>query len=342
MAFFWSFFPCALALTPPATPPHQLWKPLPTAALLAKSKAAETPSKVIQIEAQPLPSVRSRSKATAAAASVGPDLACMDHDYCLPNKGSTTEEPAKRWNVKQQSLITIKPMQASTTTQTLAATVAQIQPAKNPVINVKMQSFPQTDSLEKKADGMGERFVLETPDASPTRQESESSFKVRSPRRGPLKRSYRRHAASRSPSPRSSPNKGTGGRSRKRSHRSPSPTPSCSDSCSSRSQSRSCSPAKKRFVPSKNLISSLNQFQEFHICIIPRLFLLICRYRSHDSNSSSSCSSRSSSPSSPSPPRRRRNSYSSSRSGSWSRSRSRSPQRQTQWNENRRLYRYEI
>lgn len=334
MAFFWSFFSCALALTPPATPPHQLWKPLPTAALLAKSKAAETPSKVIQIEAQPLPSVWSRSK---AAASVGPDLACMDHDYCLPNKGSTTEEP-KRWNVKQQSLITIKPIQASTTTQTPPAAMAQIQPAKNPVIPVKTPSFPQTEPLEKKTDGTDECFVLETPDASPTRQESESSFKVRSPRRGPLKRSYRRHAASRSPSP--SPKKGTNGRSRKRSHRSSSPTPSCSDSCSSRSRSRSCSSAKKRFVLlSKYKISSVtHQFQEFLICI-PHLFILICRYRSRDSDCSSS-SSRSSSSSSPSPPRRRRNSYSSSRSGSWSRSRSRSPQRQPQWNENRRLYRY--
>lgn len=255
MAFFWFFFPCALALTPPATPPHQLWKPLPTAALLAKSKAAEAPSKVIQIEAQPLPSVWSRSKATAAAASVGPDLACMDHDYCLPDKGSTTEEPARRWNIKQQSLITIKPIQASTTTQTPPAAMARIQPAKNPVIPVKTPSFPQTEPFEKKTDGMDECFVLETPDASPTRQESESSFKVRSPRRGPLKRSYRWHAASRSPSPRSSPKKGTSGRSRKRSHRSPSPTPSCSDSCSSRSRSRSCSSAKKRFVLLSKLLS---------------------------------------------------------------------------------------
>lgn len=276
------YFPRALALTPPATPPHQMWKPLPTSSLLVKSKAAETtkqsPSKVIQIEAQPLPSVRSRSKATPAAASVAPDLACMDHDYCLPNKGSPTEEPVKRWNVKQQPVITIKPIQVSTTTQTpSAATAPSVQPVINPVIPVKTQVFPQSDHLEKRANGgPGECSVLETPDASQTRQESESSFKVRSPRRDPSMRSYRRHAASRSPSPRFSPKTRTGGRSRKRrSPRSPSPVSSCSESCSSRSRSRSCSPPKKRFVLlSKLQVNSLvHHFQKYLILF---LFLVHC------------------------------------------------------------------
>ncbi|KAE8280610.1 Peroxisome proliferator-activated receptor gamma coactivator-related protein 1 [Larimichthys crocea] len=64
------------ALTPPATPPHQMWKPLAPVALLGKSKAAEasksSPSKVIQIEARPLPTVKSRSKPTPVAATVAP------------------------------------------------------------------------------------------------------------------------------------------------------------------------------------------------------------------------------------------------------------------------------
>lgn len=239
-----------------------MWKPLPTSSLLVKSKAGEptkqSPSKVIQIEAQPLPSVRSHSKATPAAAPVAPDLACMDHDYCLPNKGSSTEEPVKHWNVKQQPVLTIKPIQVSTTAQApSAATAPSLQP-----IPVKTQVFPQSDHLEIRAnDGQSECSVLETPDASPSRQESESSFKVRSSRRDPLSRSYRRHAASRSPSPRCSPKTRTGGRSRKRrSHHSPSPLSSCSDSYSSRSRSRSCSPPKKRFV----LLSKLRVISVVH------------------------------------------------------------------------------
>ncbi|XP_047459694.1 peroxisome proliferator-activated receptor gamma coactivator-related protein 1 [Mugil cephalus] len=312
------------ALTPPATPPHQMWKPLAPVALLGKSKASEasksSPCKVIQIEARPLPSIRSRSKPTPAAAAVDPELACMDHDYCLPNKA--TGEQGKRWNVKQQSFITIKPIKqqaATTTTQTRPFTpAASLQPAANPVVSTKTQDYPPAQPLEQRRnDGMSGTSVLETPDASPAWQENEHTDVDGSPRRGPRRRSYRQRSSSRTPSPRCSPEETREGRSRKRrSHRSPSPMSSCSesDSHSSRSRSRSgsCSPLKKR-------------------------------YR-HNSQSSSSSSSRSSSRSSPSvsrsPPRRRRYSYSSSRSGSWSRSRSRShsPQRQAQWSRNRRLY----
>ncbi|XP_031594868.1 peroxisome proliferator-activated receptor gamma coactivator-related protein 1 [Oreochromis aureus] len=302
------------ALTPPATPPHQMWKPLAAVALLGKSKASEasksSPSKVIQIEAQPLPSVRPRSKPTLAAATVAPDLACLDHDYCLPNKGTPTAEPGKRWNIKQQSFITIKPIRqhTPTTTQTTPGALASsLQSTINQVVLTKTQVCPMKP-LEPKANRLDESSVMETPDASPTRLETE--LKERSPRRGPLGRSYRRHAASRTPSPGCSPEERTRGRSRKRSHHSPSPMSSCSesDSDSSRSRSRSHSPTKKR-------------------------------YRHQSSSSSSSRSSYRHSVSR-SPPRRRRYSYSSSRSGSWSRSRSRSlsPQRRDQWSKGRRLY----
>ncbi|XP_026212092.1 peroxisome proliferator-activated receptor gamma coactivator-related protein 1 [Anabas testudineus] len=308
------------ALTPPATPPHQMWKPLVPVALLGKSKTSEasklSPSKVIQIEARPLPSVRSRSKPTPAAITIAADLACMDHDYCLPNKGTSTGEPGKRWNVKQQSFITIKPIKQPTeaTTQTPPASLdssAKVDPA----VTTKTPRFPLTQPLDHRPDGLERNSVLETPDASPTRQETDSAGKEGSPRRGPSGRSYRQHAASRTTSPRSSPKERTGARSRKRSHRSPSSMSSGSesDSHSSRSRSRSHSPSKKRYRP--------------------RL-----------SESSSSSSSRSSSRSSPSvscsPPRRRRYSYSSSRSGSWSRSRSRSrsPDRRAQWSRSRRMY----
>ncbi|XP_028279939.1 peroxisome proliferator-activated receptor gamma coactivator-related protein 1 [Parambassis ranga] len=310
------------ALTPPATPPHQMWKPLAAVALLGKSKTAEaskpSPSKVIQIEAQPLPSLKSRSKPTASAATVAPDLACMDHDYCLPNKGASAGELGNRWNVKQQSFITIKPIKQhapTTTERPAAAPASSLQVTINPVVATKPSVFPPTEPLEQETNnGMEGSSVLETPDASPARQESESASRDRSPGRGPLERSYRRRASSRTPSPKCSPKERTGGRSRKRrSHRSPSPMSSCSESDSHSSRSRSRSPAKKR-------------------------------YRPRNSESSSSSSSRSSSRSSPSasrsPPRRRRYSYSSSRSGSWSRSRSRSqsPQRKAQWRRSRRLY----
>ncbi|CAJ1067605.1 peroxisome proliferator-activated receptor gamma coactivator-related protein 1 [Xyrichtys novacula] len=309
------------ALTPPATPPHQMWKPLTPVALLGKSKAAEASksctSKVIQIEARPLPSVRSRNKATPslAAASVAPDIACMDHDYCLPNKGASNIETGKSWNAKQQSLITIKPI---TTQISSAVPSLAVQSNANPVATCKPQ-VTLRESLDHRTDGVERSSVLETPDASPSRSETDGSVKEASPRGGPYGRSYRRHAASRTPSPKSSPKERIGARSRKRRpRRSPSPVSSSSESEShssrsrSRSQSRSRSPSKKR-------------------------------YRSYREDRSSSSSSRSSSRSSPSvsrsPPRRRRYSYSSSRSGSWSRSRSRSgsPERRAHWSRSRRL-----
>ncbi|XP_034537885.1 peroxisome proliferator-activated receptor gamma coactivator-related protein 1 [Notolabrus celidotus] len=306
------------ALTPPATPPHQMWKPLTPVALLGKSKASEasksSPSKIIQIEARPLPSVRSRTKPipSPAAASVTPEVACMDHDYCLPAKGTSNNDSGKRWNVKQQTFITIKPI----TTQTPpAAPSSSTQSNANAAATSKSQ-VTLRDPLDNRTDNVERSSVLETPDASPSRSETDVTVKEASSRGGPYGRSYRRHAASRTPSPRSSCQERTGGRSRKRrSRRSPSPmsSGSVSDSHSSRSRSRSHSPPKKRY----------------RSC-----------HRDRSSSSSSCSSSRSSSPVSRSPPRRRRYSYSSSCSGSWSRSRSRSrsPQRQTEWSRGRRLH----
>ncbi|MEQ2276985.1 hypothetical protein XENORESO_016854 [Xenotaenia resolanae] len=298
----------AAALASKTTPPNQMWKPLVPLILLGKATTSEaskpSASKVIQIEPQPLPSIRFRSKATPAAASVAPDVACMDHDYCFSNKSLSPDEPSKRWNVKTQSVFTIKPLK-----QHPSSPAPSPQSATNSVISSKTQDCPRTVQAEKKTEDESEEWsVKEMPDASPSQQEC-----VTSPRRGPSGRSYRRYTASRTPSPRCSPKERTRGRSRKRFYCSPSPTSSCSDSYSSRSRSRSNSPAKKR-------------------------------YRHRNSDSSLSSSSRSSSRSSPSlslsPPRRRRYSYSSSRSGSWSRSRSRSlsPERQAQWSRSRGLH----
>ncbi|XP_054885437.1 peroxisome proliferator-activated receptor gamma coactivator-related protein 1 [Poeciliopsis prolifica] len=305
----------AAALTPKTASPSQMWKPLAPAALPGKPNSSEAPksthSKVIQIEAQPLHPVRGRSKVTPAAAPVAPDLACMDHDYCLSNKSVPPGESGKRWNIKQQSVFTIKPLREHP--PSLPPTLPPVfaaspQEATYSVISPRTQDCPQTVQAQKNRDVSEQYSVVNTSDFSPSQQEH-----VTSPRMGSSRRSYHRYVASRTPSPSCSPKERTRGRSRKRFYRSPSPMSSCSDAYTSRSRSRSKSPAKKR-------------------------------YRRRNSDSSLSSSSRSSSRSSPSlsrsPPRRRRYSYSSSHSGSWSRSTSRSPspQRQTQWNRGRGLH----
>lgn len=233
----------ASALTPPATPPHQMWKPLAPVALLGKGKVTEvfksSPSKVIQIEPRPLPSFRCRNRPTPVAThAVTPEVACMDHDYCLYNK--STGETGKRWNVKQQSVISIKPIKPTmATVQTPPA--APVSSATLSTNATKAESVLMTAAKDHRTNGMGSSSVLESPDASPTRQET---FTEENSKKGPFGRSYRQHSASRSPDP----DQTTRGRSRKRSHRSPSPLSSSSDSDShsSRSRSRSHSPSKKR------------------------------------------------------------------------------------------------
>uniref|UniRef100_A0A3B5LY27 RRM domain-containing protein n=1 Tax=Xiphophorus couchianus TaxID=32473 RepID=A0A3B5LY27_9TELE len=221
------FFSSALA--PKTASPNQMWKPLAPAALLGKPNSSEAPksnpSKVIQIEAQPLHPVRVRSKATPAAAPVAPDLACMDHDYCLSNKSVSPGESGKRWNIKQQSVFTIKPLR-------------QHPSSPPPTLPPVLAASPQENR-----DASEQCSIMETSDFSPSQQE-----RVTSPRMRPSGRSYRRYVASRTPSPSSSPKERTRGRSKKRFYRSSSPTSSCSDAYTSRSRSTSKSPAKKRFV----------------------------------------------------------------------------------------------
>lgn len=225
-----------------------MWKPLVPVALTSKSKTAEasktSPLKIIQIEPRPLPSCRYRSRHTPTAATVAPEVACMDHDYCLPNKG--TEDVGKRWNVKQQQpSITIKPIKPNTTTTQTRPTAPTMsaRPTTVATFTTKAQEVQLTKVLDHRTDGMERSSVLETPDASPVHEET---VQDPSPKPEPFGRSYRRHAASRSPSPRSSPKEENRGRSRKRFRRSPSPVSNSSDSDSSRSRSRSQSPPKKR------------------------------------------------------------------------------------------------
>ncbi|KAK6328918.1 hypothetical protein J4Q44_G00008960 [Coregonus suidteri] len=295
-------------LTPPATPPHQMWKPMVPVALLGKSRATEapkpSPSKAIQIDARPLPSNKFRSKPPSPAITPNPvslTLAFSDHDYSLPEKEpmAIAGEPGKRWNVKQQAAITIKtiePLSSNTTRAPQRIPSPSLQTLTT-ALGTKTQQAPLVPQpLDVRTDRTSS--VLETPDASPTRLKDQA---------GPLERSLKKGRSSRgynttfSPRPSPSPREAKRGReSKRRIHCSSSPgsTGSESDSHSS-SPSRSRSPPRKRYRPR----------------------------HSESSSSASSCSSRSSSPSLAHFPRHRRYSYSSSRSGSWSRSRSRSPHR---------------
>ncbi|CAB1429160.1 unnamed protein product [Pleuronectes platessa] len=234
------------ALTPPATPPHLMWKPLAPVALLGKCKATEacksSPSKIIQIEARPLPSFKSRSKPTPAAATVDPELACLDHDYCLPNKGTSAGEPGRRWNVKPQSFITIKPIMQPTTViaQTTPAVLAHAVPSTtnpNPTFSPKERSGGRSRK----------RRSHRSPSPMSSGSESDShSSRSRSRSRGPAKKRYcpRNSESSSSSSSRSS------SRSSRSASRSPPRRRRYSYSSShsgswSRSRSRSRSPQRR-------------------------------------------------------------------------------------------------
>ncbi|XP_077469824.1 uncharacterized protein LOC144084889 [Stigmatopora argus] len=280
------------ALTPPATPPHQMWKPLTPISLLGKAKPPQSsktnPYKAIHIEARPLTTARFRIKPAVAAPPVSYDIVCLDHDYCLATRDKApTSEAGKQLKVKQQIIIklTKHPGAANTTPPCVQATTCESNPS------IEVSSSP-SESLINGVNGMGQSSVLETPEASPAREENKLTEST--PRKRPMERSYCRHTASRSPTPKQ--------RGRKRRSRD---TPSVSSSLESDPYlSRSQLPSKKRF----NHLGSRSR------------------------SSSSSCSSSRSSVSS-SPRRRRKYSYSSSNSRSWSRSRSRShsPSRRVPW-----------
>ncbi|KAE8590599.1 hypothetical protein XENTR_v10018123 [Xenopus tropicalis] len=129
-------------LTPPATPPHQMWKPAIASSLTGKAKplhgnfqdrACASPLKAAKlIEAKPLPQSKLRNKSTAIPpvyAQPPIHVASGDHDYCIlatskcpvaassssnPETVATTQnthcEEGSRWNVKHHQNITIKPI----------------------------------------------------------------------------------------------------------------------------------------------------------------------------------------------------------------------------------------
>ncbi|XP_051504746.1 peroxisome proliferator-activated receptor gamma coactivator-related protein 1-like [Myxocyprinus asiaticus] len=288
-------------ITPPATPPHPMWKPIAPVALLGKPKKSEvfksTPNKAIHIEAKPLPSNKLRSKPQTPTTVGQTQPFSLDHDYCLPPKEPHLNEVGNRWNVKQQPSIIIKTIELpSNKAVQHSVSKAQSTPSVTEGTQRNLNlSQPSVDRKCTETDALNSS-VLVTPDASPNRPESESPLlaEAKCNQQKPLaysKCSSRQYQQER-------------GRARRR-YRAQSST---SSESSSESSSISRSPPRKR-------------------------------YRSRHSSSRSSSPSRSCSRSSSrsfSPPCRRRYSYSSSRSGSWSRSRSRS--RSCSFDSHRRQY----
>ncbi|XP_052007315.1 peroxisome proliferator-activated receptor gamma coactivator-related protein 1 [Xyrauchen texanus] len=274
-------------ITPPATPPHQMWKPIAPVAILGKPKKSEvhksTPSKAIQIEAKPLPSNKLPSKSQTPTTFGQTQPFSLDHDYCLPPKEPHLYEVGNRWNVKQQPSIIIKTIELPSN-KVVQHSVSKAQSTPSVTEGTKRNinhSQPSVDRKCTEIDALNSS-VLVTPDASPNRPESESPLldEAKCNQKKPLAYSMcssRQYQQER-------------GRARRR-YRDQSST---SSESSSESSSISHSPPRKRY-----------------------------RSRHSSSRSSSPSCSRSSSRSF-SPPCRRRYSYSSSCSESWSRSRSRS------------------
>ncbi|TSK42174.1 Peroxisome proliferator-activated receptor gamma coactivator-related protein 1 [Bagarius yarrelli] len=262
-------------LTPPATPPHQMWKPLAPVTLLEKPSKSEmakpTPTKAIQIEPLPLRPSKLQSK-TQIPVTVGKvQPFSLDHDYCL-------QEPSQNERVnlgpaKEQQIIksTVLPPANSSVAAETDPKVSTTTTTKESIQkNVKPQTLCASHTRKEVLTTTG----LVTPDASPERLDSERfrgySERSLSPchqKRGRSQRKYRTRLSSRSRSTSSSsgsssscspPRKRCRSRSTSRSPsryrtRSRSSSPhqrrySCSSS-DSWSRSRSRSPSHSRSPP---------------------------------------------------------------------------------------------
>ncbi|XP_036401988.1 peroxisome proliferator-activated receptor gamma coactivator-related protein 1 [Megalops cyprinoides] len=208
-------------LTPPATPPHQIWKPLAPVALLGNPKGLkQSLPKAIQMEPRPLSVSTAGSRPAKPGAPAQPAVS-TDHDYCLPVKESSVSELGRRWNVKWQPSITIKAIGRPSPTAT---------PAKNQPLDHRTQPGA----------GAPVSSVLLSPESSPSRPEAGTA--------GPEEKRHENvstfSCSKRAASP---PSRGRG-RGRADTHyrvRSPS-SDSNSSASSSRSRSRSQSQSRSR------------------------------------------------------------------------------------------------
>ncbi|KAM9476640.1 uncharacterized protein pprc1 [Clarias gariepinus] len=194
-------------LTPPATPPHQMWKPLAPVALLGKPNksdiAKSTLTKTIRIDPLPLPASRLQSKPQTLG-KVQPFS--LDHDYCLHSKGCSQNE--------QQSSIILNsdktPCSNSKATVQTGSKLPSNKTIKESIQeNVKSQPLVCVGQTEREA--LTSTPGLVTPDASPDRLTFErcQEYSERSPspchqKRGRTQRKYRARLPSRSRSTSSS------------------------------------------------------------------------------------------------------------------------------------------
>ncbi|KFO76589.1 Peroxisome proliferator-activated receptor gamma coactivator-related protein 1, partial [Cuculus canorus] len=314
-------------LTPPATPPHQLWKPLPAVSMLAKAKSpssaphegAQKMAKLTKAKLLSQSKLQGKNPAPASASSAPRHVCSGDHDYCIPgtaqpeSSDSPGTQGGSRWNVKHHRDITIKPI-SSLTKRTLdqpkptpPAPTATEGPSQEPQGTACLAPLDYRTSVPDRATARCSSpptSVLLSPAASPCRDQ-EMRTPSAQPSHAAAKRSlrcYRRPRDSPSPSA-SSWRAGRSRASRSFSSSSDGASESSSSSSSSRSRSRSFSPPPKRWRSSSSRSSCGSCGRS--------------RDRSSSSSSSSSYSSRSTSCSrsqsrSPSPRRRsnRRRRYS--------------------------------
>lgn len=258
-------------LTPPATPPHQLWKPLPTVSLLAKTKSpVSAPQEGIQrtaklAKAKALPQSRLQGRSPAPGSAAPSHVCSGDHEYCIPRTAhlenssiAGTQPPAtesgSRWNVKHHRDITIKPISSLT-----KRTLDQPKPAPATTVGPSQESpgaacptpLDYRTSVPSKAITGGDSpatSVLLSPAASPCRDQEVWTSSTQPGRVAAKKslRCYRRPQDSPSPSA-GSWRAGRSRASRSFSSSSDGASESSSSSSSSRSRSRSLSPPPKRW-----------------------------------------------------------------------------------------------
>ncbi|KAG9341050.1 hypothetical protein JZ751_019804 [Albula glossodonta] len=151
-------------LTPPATPPHPTWKPLAPVALLGNPKVPkQSPSKATKNDTRLLPFNATGSKPTMLGALARPSVS-TDHDYCLPRQEAPMGELDRRWNVKRQASITIKPIERPSPR---SVTVTVTAPGK-------LLNQPLDHRTEAKAPAPTGSVFL-SPESSPHRPEVETA-----------------------------------------------------------------------------------------------------------------------------------------------------------------------
>lgn len=244
-----SILPPLTGLTPPATPPHQLWKPLAAVSLLAKVKSPKSTAQEGTLKPEGVTEAKHPAAARLQEGVHGPSpvhVGSGDHDYCVRSRTPPKKMPAlvfpeagSRWNVKRHQDITIKPVLSLGPAAPLTPGPAVSQDPLDHRTSNKQAHSP-VSCLAPSA--------LLSPEASPSRND----MNTRTPPEPSVKqrpmRCYRK--ACRSASPPSRGWQGHRGRSSSvssGSNRTSDASSSSSSSSSSRSRSRSLSPPHKRW-----------------------------------------------------------------------------------------------